>query len=172
MTQDSRNGGEQAVRQGSALASSAALRPERSELVITRIFAAPRELVFKAWTDPAHLRRWWGPKRFPGERIAMEARVGAPWRNSLRSVETGELLWHNGVFKEVVPPERLVFTFRWEEEGERGIETVVTLTFAEDDGKTRMTLHQAPFISLAERDGHGEGWNSAFDRLQEMLAAG
>jgi uncharacterized protein YndB with AHSA1/START domain len=170
--QESRNGGEQAAMQGSTRASSAAPRPERSELVVTRIFAAPRELVFKAWTDPAHLRRWWGPKRFPGDRIAMEARVGAPWRNSLRSVETGELLWHNGVFKEVVPPERLVFTFRWEEEGERGLETVVTLTFAEDDGKTRMTLHQAPFTSLAERDGHGEGWNSAFDRLQEMLAAG
>jgi uncharacterized protein YndB with AHSA1/START domain len=99
----------------------------------------------------------------------MEALEGRAWRNSLRSVETGEKLWHRGVFREVVPPERLVFTFAWEDEGERGIETIVTLTFAEEAGKTRMTLHQAPFLSVAERDGHSEGWNSAFDRLQELV---
>jgi uncharacterized protein YndB with AHSA1/START domain len=142
---------------------------QRHELVVTRVFAAPRELVFEAWTDPAHLKNWWGPKTHPGDHISMAAQVGRAWRNSLRSVETGEELWHGGVFREIVPPERLVFTFAWEQEGERGIETVVTLTFAEEGDKTRMTLHQAPFVSIAERDGHGEGWNSAFDRLQELV---
>ena len=145
--------------------------PESSpqELLVTRVFAAPRELVFEAWTDPAHLAKWWGPRKFPGDEISMEAREGYAWRNSLRSVETGEKLWHKGVFREVVPPERLVFTFAWEAEGERGIETIVTLTFTEEAGKTRMTLHQAPFLSIGERDGHSEGWNSAFDRLQELV---
>jgi uncharacterized protein YndB with AHSA1/START domain len=141
----------------------------RHELVVTRVFAAPRQLVFEAWTDPAHLAKWWGPKAFPGEHISMEAREGHAWRNSLRSIETGSELWHKGVFREVVPPERLVFTFAWEEEGERGLETLVTLTFAEEGDKTRMTLHQAPFVSIAERDGHSGGWNSAFDRLQELV---
>src|SRR5580704_2263011 len=92
-------------------APAQASQPQAHELVITRLFAAPRELVFEAWTDPGHLGKWWGPKPFPGAHIGMEARVGAPWRNSLRSVETGALVWHQGVFREVVPPERLVFTF-------------------------------------------------------------
>jgi uncharacterized protein YndB with AHSA1/START domain len=81
-------------------------------------------------------------------------------------------LWHHGVFREVVPPERLVFTFVWEEEGERGVENLVTITFAEEAGKTRLTLWQTPFQSVAERDGHSHGWNSTFDRLEDHLAGG
>jgi uncharacterized protein YndB with AHSA1/START domain len=73
------------------------------------------------------------------------------------------------VFREVAPPERVVFTFAWEEEGERGLETLVTLTFAEQDGKTRMTFRQAPFQSVEERDGHQGGWTSSFDRLEEYV---
>ena len=84
--------------------------------------------------------------------------------------ETGADLWHGGVFREVAKPERLVFTFTWEEEGERGVETVVTVTFAERSGKTLMTLHQAPFQSDFQRDDHDGGWNSTFDRLAEQLA--
>ena len=73
--------------------------------------------------------------------------------------------------EELSPAERLVFTFVWEEEGERGIENIVTITFA-DEGektrkKTRMTLHQTPFQSEAERDGHGEGWTSSYGRLTD-----
>ena len=74
------------------------------------------------------------------------------------------------MFREVTPPERVIFTFAWEEEGERGLETVVTLTFAEQDGKTRMTFCQVPFQSVEERDGHRGGWTSSFDRLEEYVA--
>ena len=74
-----------------------------------------------------------------------------------------------GVYREIAAPERLVFTFAWEEEGERGMETVVTITFAEENAKTRMTLRQTPFQSVAERDGHVYGWSSALDRLDEFL---
>ena len=84
---------------------------------------------------------------------------------------TGGELWHGGVFREVVKPERLVFTFKWDEDGERGEENVVTITFAEQGDKTRMTFRQSPFVSLAERDGHTEGWSSTFDRLDEALVA-
>jgi uncharacterized protein YndB with AHSA1/START domain len=100
----------------------------------------------------------------------MDVRPGGRWRNCLRSVETGQDLWHNGTFHEVVAPERLVFTFVWEEDGERGLENLVTITFADEHGKTRMTLRQAPFQSTGERDGHGEGWNSSFDRLADHLS--
>jgi uncharacterized protein YndB with AHSA1/START domain len=125
--------------------------------------------VWKAWTDPKHFLNWWGPRDHPAVDVEMDVRVGGRWRHCLRSTETGADLWHGGVFREVVEPLRLVFTFTWEEEGERGIETVVTVTFAERDGKTLMTLHQAPFQSDFQRDDHDGGWNSAFDRLAELL---
>ena len=144
---------------------------EAGELVITRDFDAPRALVFAAWTDPDHARHWWGPKDYPATHLEMDVRPGGKWRNRLTSTETGRDLWHGGVFREVVPPERLVFTFAWEEDGERGLETVVTVTFAERGGRTRMTFRQAPFRSAGERDGHAGGWTSCFDRLTEHLAA-
>lgn len=139
------------------------------ELTLTRTFNAPRELVWEAWTRPEHALNWWGPKHHPATDIVWDARVGGRWRNCLRSVETGDLLWHGGEFREVIRPERLVFTFAWEETGERGIETVVTLDFVERAGITRMTMRQVPFQSIDERDGHDEGWNSTFDRLAEYL---
>ena len=142
----------------------------KHELTISRVFDAPRSLVFKMWTDPAHARNWWGPRDYPATYLEMDVRPGGAWRNCLTSTETGKELWQNGVFREVVPPERLVFTFVWEEDGERGLETLVTVTFADEGGKTRMTFHHAPFVSVGERDGHGYGWNSTFDRLVDHLA--
>jgi uncharacterized protein YndB with AHSA1/START domain len=140
-----------------------------SELVISRLFDAPRALVFRMWTDPVHAMRWWGPKHHPAVELDMEVRPGGRWRNGLRSVETGRVLWQHGVFREVVPPERLVFTFRWEEEGERGLETLVTVVFSDEDGRTRLVMRQSPFVSTGERDGHAEGWSSTFERLSEHL---
>lgn len=141
----------------------------KHELTMTRVFDAPRALVFKAWTDPAHARRWWGPRDYPAAHLEMDVRPGGAWRGCLRSAENGEELWQGGVFREVVEPDRVVFTFAWEEGGERGLETLVTVTFADEDGKTRMTLRQAPFESVEERDGHRGGWSSSFDRLAEHL---
>jgi len=138
-------------------------------LVITRVFDAPRELVFKAWTDPSHAKCWWGPRDYPVTHLEMDVRPGGPWRGCLRSTESGRELWQGGVFREVVAPERVVFTFAWDEAGERGLETLVSVTFAEQDGKTRMTFRQAPFQSVAERDGHRGGWTSSFDRLDAHL---
>jgi uncharacterized protein YndB with AHSA1/START domain len=140
------------------------------ELVITRVFDASRELVFQAWTDPRQAVKWWGPRSFPAIHLEMDVRPGGAWRGCLRSTETGIELWHKGIFREVAPPKRLVFTFAWEEEGERGLETLVTVSFAEQDGGTRMTFRHAPFQSIAERDGHNGGWNSTFDRFGEYLA--
>lgn len=138
------------------------------ELLIMRVFDAPRELVFEAWTKPEHLIRWWGPAEFPADSITVDVRPGGRWRHSLRSLEDGSLLWHEGEFREVVPPERLVFTFAWD----GSEETIVTVTFEERaGGKTLMTFHQAPFSKVPDRDGHIEGWTSCFDRLEEHLAS-
>lgn len=138
-------------------------------LTITRLFHAPRELVWRTWTDPKHAINWWGPRDYPARAIEMDVRVGGRWRHCLRSTETGADLWHGGVFREVVKNERLVFTFKWDEDGERGEESLVTITFADEGGKTRMTFRQEPFVSADEREGHGEGWSSAFDRLDDAL---
>jgi len=139
------------------------------ELLITRVFNAPRELVFRAWTDPDHIRKWFGPKDHPATRMAMDVRPGGRWRGCLRSTETGNDLWLGGIYREIAPPERLVFTFAWEEEGERGLETLVTITFAEQGAKTLMTFRQTPFRSTGELDGHRGGWTSSFDRLGDHL---
>ena len=140
------------------------------ELLIERVFNAPRELVFRAWTDPEHARQWFGPRDYPAREVTMDVRPGGRWRSCLRSTETGQELWLGGVYREIVAPERLVFTFAWEEEGERGLETLVTITFAERDGTTHMVFRQTPFQSDGERDGHRGGWTSAFDRLDDVLA--
>lgn len=138
-----------------------------SELVLERTFNAPVALVWKAWTQAEHLMAWWGPKHHPATEMRMDLTVGGTWRACLRSVEDGRLLWMNGIIREIVPHERLVFTFQWEEEGERGLETVVSVAFTEEYGATRMVFRQVPFRSVTERDGHTEGWSSCFDRLQE-----
>jgi uncharacterized protein YndB with AHSA1/START domain len=152
------------------LAAKMPLAPDQRELVITRIINAPRDLVFAAWTDPAHLRHWWGPKDYPATHIEMDARPGGRWRGCLTSTADDRELWQHGTFREVVRPERLVFTFIWEEDGERGLETLVTVTFADEGSKTRLVFRHAPFQSIAERDGHHGGWSSTFDRLAEHLA--
>jgi uncharacterized protein YndB with AHSA1/START domain len=148
------------------------VEPAERELVITRFFDAPRELVFKAWTDPRHAIKWWGPRDYPATHLEMDVRPGGAWRKHLTSTQTGKELRQRGVFREVVAPERLVFTYAWEEEGERGLETLVTVTLAEQGSKTLMTFRQVPFQSVAERDGHRGGWTSSFDRLDEHLDGG
>jgi uncharacterized protein YndB with AHSA1/START domain len=156
------------------MASATDLAADDRVLVITRIFDAPRELVWRAWTDPELAIRWYGPRDYPGTYIEGDLRPGGKWRGCLRGTATGEELWQGGVYREIVPNERLVFTFAWDEEGERGQEMLVTLTFedAGEDagaGKTRFTLRQEVFASVEERDGHNYGWNSTFDRLQDVL---
>ena len=153
---------------------SASSKPSRGalaepELVIMRVFNAPRALVWKAWTDPKYAVHWWGPKDYPATHLEMDVRPGGVWRGKLRSVEDGRELSHRGVFRDVTAPERLVFTFAWDEEGERGLETLVTITFANQNGKTLMTFRQIPFQSAEERDGHRGGWTSAFDRFDQQL---
>src|SRR5947207_15661949 len=122
--------------------SAAAAAPER-ELTVTRVFDAPREVVFGAWTDPAQAALWWGPQGFTTISCEMDVRPGGAYRACMRSPE-GTRHCRRGTYREIVPPERLVFTFAWEDAaGDLGHETLVTVTFADAGrGKTRLTLHQ------------------------------
>ncbi|WP_328442562.1 SRPBCC family protein [Amycolatopsis sp. NBC_00438] len=135
-----------------------------SELTITRVFDAPRELVFAAWTDPDHLASWLGPSGFTGCAVTLDTREGGHWRACIRSPE-GDEHWMRGVYREITAPARLVFTFGWDADGDRGVDTLVTIDFADLGGKTEMTFTQTGFPTVAERDGHHDGWTSSFDDL-------
>lgn len=139
-------------------------------MVLTRIFDAPRSLVFKAWTEREHLMRWWGPRGFTVTSCEMDLRPGGAWRISMRSPE-GREDRQRGIFREIVPPERLVLTYAFEDAGGNlGHETLVTVTFAEDEGKTKLTVNQAVFETAAVRNDHVRGWGEALDRLAQYAA--
>jgi uncharacterized protein YndB with AHSA1/START domain len=139
------------------------------ELRIERVIRAAREKVFRAWTDPKQAVQWWGPKSYPATFLEMDVRAGGRWVGKLRSAADGSVLSHRGEFREIVEPSLISFTFQWDEEGERGMETLVTLTFEDLGSSTRFTLLQTPFITATERDSHVEGWNSALDRLEKSV---
>jgi len=140
------------------------------ELTVTRLFDAPRALVFKAWTAPEHAAMWWALEGFTIVTCEMDVRPGGKWRRCMRSPD-GVDYWKHGVYREVVPPERLVFTYVNDDaDGRPGPNTVVTVTFAEHGTKTRLTLHQVGFDQIADRDGHTGGWTSCLTRFAAWLA--
>jgi len=146
------------------------VRNMAGELVITRMFDAPRELVFECWTDPGHLQHWQGaPRGFTVTSSESDIRPGGFFRICMRSPE-GVDSWLEGGYREMVKPERLVFTHAWlDAKRKPGKETLVTITFAERDGRTELTLRQTGFPSVESRDGHQVGWNSALDVLADYL---
>ena len=145
--------------------------PSDREIVGSRIMDAPPELVFKAYTDPELIPRWWGPRRYATTVDKMDLRPGGVWRFVHRAADGGEYAF-NGVYREIVPPKRLVYTFNYE--GAPGHEAVETVTFEEaEGGKTRMTDHLL-FETREERDGMlnsgmEEGAAETIDRLAELL---
>jgi uncharacterized protein YndB with AHSA1/START domain len=152
--------------------SSAVSEPAERVLVITRIFDAPRELVFKAWTEPERIVQWMGPKGFTSSIAgAMDVRPGGSYRFHMRGPD-GVDHWQQGVYREIVPPQRLVCTYAWADAAGNPTrpETLLTLSFEDLGDKTKFTLHQAVFESVTARDAHEGGWSSSLERLGEYLA--
>jgi len=139
------------------------------ELLIERDFDAPPSLVFAMWSQPEHFRRWMGPEGFECRACEMDFRIGGAYRAMIWSEAFGES-WFGGVYREIEPEKRLVFTFRWDTGPSGGIETLVTITFREVGGRTRQLFHQTPFIDVERRDAHVGGWSSAFDKLAAYAA--
>ncbi len=135
------------------------------ELLIERLLDAPPSLVYKVWTQPEHLVHWWGPKDFSTPSWDMDVRPGGSFRILIRSID-GTEFWMRGVYREVVEPERLVFTFAWEDEnGDPVHETLVTVRFDAEGKQTRFSFHQALFRTPVECEDHRGGWSECFDRL-------
>jgi uncharacterized protein YndB with AHSA1/START domain len=151
-------------------AGSSVATPAAYALVIERIFDAPRELVFKAWTDPAHLVHWLGPRGFTGAVIQMDVRPGGAYRFHLRSAD-GLEYWMQGIYREVAAPELFVRTCVWTDAAgnQTAPESLMTVTFEEYGGRTKLTFQEV-FESAAVRDSRRSGTVSALDRLAEYLA--
>lgn len=140
-----------------------------NELLIERLFDAPRELVYRVWTTPEHLARWWAPKTFTPVSYDIDLRPGGAYRAGIRSPE-GEVKWMSGTYQEVTPQERIVMTFRWED-GAFGVDNLITVTFEDAPGGTAFRFHQAAFDTVEARDSHMGGWSGLIDKLAAYLEA-
>ena len=151
------------------------------ELVITRIFDAPRRRVFKAWTEPEQMKRWWGPKGFTTPVCNIDLRVGGKLFYCMRSPD-GKDYWGTAVYRELAPPERIVCTDSFADENgnvvpashygmsaDFPLEMLVMVTFEELGGKTEMTLRHIGFPAGPDQEGARQGWSESFDKLAEHL---
>ena len=129
-------------------------------LEISRRFDAPQALVFKAWTSKEHLLRWWGPKDFTATSEKLEFCVGGAYRHVIHAPD-GKSYGMSGVYREIVEPERIVFTFAWDD----GPATLVTVTITPEGRGSRLTFRHEPFPDAASRDSHESGWGECLDRL-------
>jgi uncharacterized protein YndB with AHSA1/START domain len=163
-----------------------ATKPAERELVIARVFDAPRELVWKAWTDPEEAKKWWGPKGFTAPVSKIDLRVGGKYLNCMRGAGPDGVVrdfWSTGIYREIVPLQRLVNTDSFADEkgnvvpashygmeGDWPLELLVTVTFEEAGGRTKMTLLHAGIPAGKMRELCETGWNESFDKLAEHLA--
>ncbi|HSC48346.1 MAG TPA: SRPBCC domain-containing protein [Gammaproteobacteria bacterium] len=143
------------------------------EIELVRVYDAPRELVFRAWTDPAQLARWWGPEHFTNPVCEVDARVGGELRIVMRAPDGNDYPMR-GVFQEVVRPERLVFTnIAVDAEDRPIIEGLTTVTFAEQGGKTKLTLRTRGTavkpVAIQYLQGMEMGWSQSLTKLATLL---
>ena len=158
--------------------NATALKPTfaERELTITRVFDEPRALVFAVWTDPKHLAQWWGPQSFTNPVCEFDARVGGAFRIHMRSPD-GAVYPMKGEVRELVAPERLVFTsIALDGDGNHIIEGLTTVTFTEEGGKTKMTLHARATavaeVAVAYLQGMEAGWMQSIEKLEALLTRG
>jgi len=155
--------------------------PVKQELIITHIFDAPREAVWKAWSDPERLMRWWGPKTFTAPVCKVDFRVGGKYLFCMRSPD-GQDYWSTGIYREILEPERIVCTDSFADaqgkvvpashygmSGDFPLEMQVTVTFEEHNGKTKLTLRHTGIPDGKMSDLTGQGWDESFDKLAESL---
>jgi uncharacterized protein YndB with AHSA1/START domain len=137
------------------------------ELTITRVFDAPRALVFEMWTKPEHLARWWGPTGFTLHVCEVDFRVGGGWHLVFRGPDGTDYPF-DSIYKEIVVPERIVFAGTLAHVP--GDQVRTTLTFTEHEGKTTLTVHQVHSVESDATKGAPIGWTQTLDKLEAVLA--
>jgi len=153
--------------------SASANAARRRELTLTRIFDAPRDLVFRAWTDPAMLAKWWGPRMFSNPVCEVDLRAGGEILIVMRGPGGMEHTM-KGTFREVARPAKIVFVNNaYDASGTQHLEGLTTVLFAEEGGKTKLTLYTivTGLTDLSEMmmAGMNQGWSESLDRLGEFL---
>jgi uncharacterized protein YndB with AHSA1/START domain len=141
---------------------------EAFSLRMTRLLPAERGVVWGAMTDPEKLASWWGPKGFTVPSVDFEPRVDEGYKIAMQPPE-GELFHLGGEFREVDPPSRLAYTFRWDPPDPDDRETLVMLSLADLGDQTEVELSQGEFATKERRALHEGGWTDSFDKLEELL---
>ena len=144
--------------------------PEELTLELTRVLPGPPSRVYEFFTDADRLTRWWGPSGFTIPSLTFEPRVGARYRIDMQPPE-GDAFALVGAFREVDPPTRLAYTFRWEDPDPDDVENVVELAFRDAGSATNVGLTQRPFRTAARRELHRNGWTDSFDKIEALLAS-
>ncbi len=154
---------------------------EQGDIMVERIFDAPRELVWQAWTDPKHFMQWWGPQGFTSPLAEMDLRVGGTYHIGMTSPDGQQTMYNMGTYTKITPPERLVFTQSMADADGNLVspasmgmtdmpdETEVIVTLEDVDGKTKLTLRQIGFPESQMTDMAGGGWAQAFEKLAATL---
>jgi len=151
--------------------ASSAITAERT-VTITRVLDAPRALVFQLWTEPRHVAQWWGPRGFTNPVCEMDVRAGGAIRIDMRAPD-GTVYPMTGTFREIMPPRRLVFEAVAEDHaGNVLLRSLTVVTFADEGGKTRVTVH-ADAVGLAPAApqmlaGMEAGWTQSLEKLAEL----
>lgn len=148
--------------------------PSEYDLTIERTFDAPRERVWEAWTDPEQVAEWWGPKGFTVPNCEMDVRPGGSFSIDMQAPD-GTIYPNDGTVHEVDEPERLVVTSRAfeDDDGEFHLEVRQTVTFADRDGKTKLTLQATVITATPEvaesLEGMEQGWSESLDKLEAYV---
>jgi uncharacterized protein YndB with AHSA1/START domain len=148
---------------------------DEREIEITRVFDVDRDLVFEAWTNPIHLARWWGPQGFSNPICEVDLRVDGKWRVVMRAPDGSEIPF-TAVYREVVPPERLVFSsVAKDPAGNSVLEGTTTVLFEDFNGQTKLTIRARAKALVPEAvirlGGMYEGWSSSLDRLMAEITS-
>ncbi|MFF0731969.1 SRPBCC domain-containing protein [Streptomyces chartreusis] len=140
-------------------------------LHLQRVLRAPRSVVFRALTEPQELAKWWGPDGFTIPSVESDLRPGGRYRIAMQPPE-GDLFYLVGEFVEADAPERLSYTFRWEDPDPEDRETVVTLSLRDIGGtQAELVISQGDFATEARLALHEEGWTQSLNKLEELVSS-
>jgi len=137
-------------------------------LRLNRVLPAPRAVLYRALTDPEELAKWWGPRGFTAPSIEFDPRVGNSYRIAMQPPD-GDLFHLSGEFREVDPPARIAYTFRYDHPDPDDRETLVTLALQDRGEETEILFTQGEFATEARRTLHEGGWTDSFERLERLL---
>ena len=137
-------------------------------LAMKRVLLAAPSVVFRAFSAPNELAKWWGPEGFTVPSLEFDPRVGGRYRIEMQPPE-GDRFYLTGVFRELDPPARLAYTFVWEDPDPDDLETLVELSFRDLGDSTEVALTQGPFKTEPRRELHRSGWTDSFDKLERTL---